>query len=163
MQTCEDSLWTSDAEASARIIAGQCWSLKRNPSIVGCRKFGSLFIWSKLAVQTPCSEEGMKQLFCCAEGIGRSGGKTCAGTLNWIHGKRPRKSCFAPSASAVQGNSTRPISRRDKLSTCCLYAATVQQAGGHIHREWPPRSAGWNTIELRISGKKKRQRFSQQL
>ena len=38
-------LWTSDAEASARIIANQCWSLKRHLSIVGCQKFGSLWFF----------------------------------------------------------------------------------------------------------------------
>ena len=91
-------------------------------------------IFSKSAVQTPCSEEAMKQLFSCAEGVCQSDGKTCAGILNWISGKRPRKSWFAPPALAAQGNSICSVSRRDKCSTCFSYAATVYQTGGHIHQ-----------------------------
>ena len=136
IHSCEDSLWTSCAEVSARIIANQCWSLKRHPSIVGCKKFGSLCFFSKSAVQSPCSEEAMKQLCSCAEGVCRSDGKTCAGILNWISGKRPRKSWFAPPALAAQGNSIRFISRRSKMFDMFFScAATVYQTGGQIHRK----------------------------
>ena len=56
---------------------------------------------------------------------------------------------FSPRLIASRGNSTFNTSGQADISTGFLYAAAVLQTGGHICWEWPAKSAGWNTVELR--------------
>ena len=141
-------LWTSDAEVFredhrksmlvTQTPSQHCWMQEVRIAV----------LFSKSAVQTPCSEEVMKQLFSYAEGVCQSDGKTCVRILNWISGKATAEVIVCNRQHLpLKGTPYVLFQDEAKCSTCFSSAATIYQTEGHIHREWPSKSAGWNTIE----------------
>ena len=85
-----------------------------------------------------------------SDGVGNHDAQTREKLLGWFSEKRPRKAWFSPPAISHQNNSTRcSLRTRQIVGKFFEHVAAVLQLGGHIYYEWPAKSAGWSSVELR--------------